>query len=622
MRILVVTPYYLPDGGPSAPLYAMLCEQLVRRGHGVTVVAAVPHYPSGHVLPSYRQRRFSRETQNGVHILRVPVPSLDRSRLPLRLLQFLSFQLGATWAGWQCEYDVLLAGNPALHMGLPFICLGPWRHKPAVLAVADVYPDAGVDLGIFRHKLVIAAVAGLERFCLKRADSVRIISESFATPLEKLGVPRPKLALITDWVDCDLIRPLPRANAFSQEHGLDDKYVVLYAGNIGLSQGLEHVLAAAGLLAVQDEIQFVIVGDGASLQRLRARTEQAGLSNVTFLPFQPRERLPEVLASADVSLVSLQRGAALRSLPSKILSILASGRPLVASRHEGSDSWKLIQRAQAGLCVPAESPALLAEAILVLKQDVAQAKEMGRNGRDYALRYHSPEAGASKFEELFHAVLSQAAAPRKGCKEKSASLGIKRGFDVVFALTLLVVLAPLLLLVALAVRLTSPGPVLFRHERLGRNGIPFVCYKFRSMVQGAGALAPRDACGATIVGADDPRVTPVGRVLRQWSLDELPQLWNILRGEMSVVGPRPDEVLALDLYTARQRLKLEMRPGLTGLATINGRNSISWPERLEWDASYVESFSLKLDLIILWRTAGVVLRREGIYTSADGSGRG
>jgi len=203
---------------------------------------------------------------------------------------------------------------------------------------------------------------------------------------------------------------------------------------------------------------------------------------------------------------------------------------------------------------------------------------------------------------------------------RSGSLTVKRGFDVLFAVTLLVVLAPLLLLVALAIRLTSPGPALFRHERLGRDGVPFACLKFRSMVQGAGAMTLRDADGATVIGTDDPRVTPLGRVLRQWSVDELPQLWNVLRGEMSVVGPRPDEVLALELYTGRQRRKLEMRPGLTGLATVNGRNSIPWPERLEWDVQYVESFSLKLDLIILWRTARVVLRREGIYTAAGRSG--
>src|SRR5690606_9927651 len=123
-----------------------------------------------------------------------------------------------------------------------------------------------------------------------------------------------------------------------------------------------------------------------------------------------------------------------------------------------------------------------------------------------------------------------------GCHEehdaRSASLALKRAFDVLFALTLLVVLAPLLLAVAVGVRLTSPGPALFRHERLGRDGVPFACLKFRSMYRGAGAATPRDADGATVISAGDPRVTPLGRVLRQWSVDELPQLWNVLRGEM------------------------------------------------------------------------------------------
>jgi lipopolysaccharide/colanic/teichoic acid biosynthesis glycosyltransferase len=202
---------------------------------------------------------------------------------------------------------------------------------------------------------------------------------------------------------------------------------------------------------------------------------------------------------------------------------------------------------------------------------------------------------------------------------------MKRGGDLLLALTLLVLLAPFLLLVALTIRLTSPGPAIFRHERLGRDGVPFACLKFRTMVAGAAALTPRDGDGAAVTTPDDPRVTPVGRLLRRWSVDELPQLWNVLRGEMSIVGPRPDEILALALYTERQRRKLEMRPGLTGLAAVNGRNRIPWPERLEWDARYVERFSLKLDLIILWRTVGAVLHGDGIYPPAvrhGGASRG
>lgn len=400
MRILVVTLFYTPDDGPAAPLYGMLCEALARRGHQVTVLTAVPHYPTGQVRQEYRGYTIRRSLEGGVWVLRVPVPSVQRASFPLRLLQFASYQLGATWAGLSQRYDAVLLGNPALVVGLPFAVLSTLRRKPAIYSVHDVYPDVGVALGVFRHKAVIAAVGALERFCLRRAAWVRILSGSFGPAVRALGVPEHKIALIYDWVDTGLIRPLPRDNSFAREHGLDGCFVVLYAGNIGLSQGLGYVLAAAAQLAGHEDIRFVFVGDGTGKAGLLAEAQTRRLTNVQFLPFQPRARLPEVLATADISLVTLEKGVALRSLPSKIFSILASGRPLVASLDEGSDAWQLVQRAGAGLCVPPESPGQLASAILTLKSNPGLRQRLGRSGRDYAVQHHSPEAAAERFEGL------------------------------------------------------------------------------------------------------------------------------------------------------------------------------------------------------------------------------
>jgi len=401
MRILVVTPYYLPDGGPSAPLYGMLCCALVRRGHQVTVLASAPHYPTGHVLPEYRGMRIRKAIENGVSVIRVPVPSMDRSNLVQRFLQFGVYQVGASLAGLKQEYDVTLFSNPFLMVGLPFAVLAIIRNKPAVYSIHDVYPDVGVRLGIFRHKPVVALVTAMEKFCLDRAKYVRILSESFAPKMRALGVPECKLALIYDWVDTALIRPLPRENDFAREHGLLDKFVVLYAGNIGLSQGLEHVLAAAECLKTEEDIRFVFVGDGAGRERLVAEAEARGLANVMFLPFQPRARLPEVLGTADVSLVTLRKGVGFESLPSKIFSILASGRPLIASVDEDSHTARLVQHSEAGLCVPPEQPDRLADAILELKGDQRMRANMGRKGRAYAVQYHSPQSAADSFVRLF-----------------------------------------------------------------------------------------------------------------------------------------------------------------------------------------------------------------------------
>jgi colanic acid biosynthesis glycosyl transferase WcaI len=406
MRILIVTPYYLPDGGPSAPLFAMLSEALVKRGHAVTVICAVPHYPSGLVLPEFRKKQKP-VTENGVQVIRVRVPSMNRKNLVKRLIQFFIYQVGCCLAGAKCDYDVVLLSNPMLMVGLPFIFLSVARKKPAVYSIHDVYPDVGVTLGVFRNKPVIAAVAAIERFGLEHARRVRILSESFVPGLRNLGVPDGKMTLIYDWVDTDLIRPLPRQNSFAREHNLVDKFVVMYAGNLGLSQGLEHVLSAAEILCGQEDIRFVIVGDGIARPRLIERVNQRSLQNVQFIPAQPRARLPELLAAADVSLVTLQKGIGNGSLPSKSFSILASGRPLIASVDEKSDLATLIHRAQAGIYVPSDNSELLANAILEIKEDAVQRRDFGENGRSYVLKHHSPETAAAQFETLLTQALDR-----------------------------------------------------------------------------------------------------------------------------------------------------------------------------------------------------------------------
>jgi lipopolysaccharide/colanic/teichoic acid biosynthesis glycosyltransferase len=186
---------------------------------------------------------------------------------------------------------------------------------------------------------------------------------------------------------------------------------------------------------------------------------------------------------------------------------------------------------------------------------------------------------------------------------------LSRALDVVLAAALLVVTAPLLALAALAIRLESRGPVFYRQLRVGRDGEPFELWKLRTMVPGA------ESMGAGIyVVEGDPRITRTGRLLRRFSLDELPNLVNVLRGEMSIVGPRPTVQEQVDRYTDRQRRRLEVKPGITGWAQINGRTSLPWPERIELDVWYVEHRSLRLDLRILARTARMLATGHGLYS--------
>lgn len=413
IRVLVLTPHYLPDGGPSARLFATLCEELAKRGHSVSVVAATPHYPSGRVPTEYRGLRVQRERRNGVRIAWIPVPSVNRRNLWFRLVQSLCFQLGALVVGSRAQYDVIVSSNPALQTGLPFLGLGALRGKPAVFSVHDVYPDVVRELGLFRQGPLVSGIKGLERLCLSKSDFVRILSSSFGTRMRALGVPDSKLVLVYDWVDTDLIKPLPRDNAFAREHGLTDCFVIQYAGNLGLTQGLEHLLLAAQVLQEERDIRFAIVGDGAARADLVAQASRLALRNVSFIPLQPHERLPEVLATADVSVVSLKRGLGAGSLPSKALSILASGRPLLASIDEGTDLQRIVQASNAGVWVPPGSPTAIADAVLALKRDSSLREDLARNGRRYALENHSIQSAADRFEQLLRMAVSNRAAAKQ-----------------------------------------------------------------------------------------------------------------------------------------------------------------------------------------------------------------
>lgn len=188
-----------------------------------------------------------------------------------------------------------------------------------------------------------------------------------------------------------------------------------------------------------------------------------------------------------------------------------------------------------------------------------------------------------------------------------------RLLDLAVAVPALIGLSPVLALAALAIKLTDGGPVLYRQPRVGRGGRPFSLLKLRTMQVGA----ERHGAGLA-VDAGDARITPVGRLLRRLSLDEVPNLVNVVRGEMAIVGPRPTLQHQVDSYTPRQRRRLEVKPGITGWAQLHGRAALPWSRRIELDLWYVEHRSLRLDLQILARTPLLLLRGEGLYKGETG----
>lgn len=406
-HILLLTLVFAPDGVSTSVLMTELAADLHALGHTVTVLTTTPHY---NVEPEARARQPLRPRWGGilyesdcqgVPVYHASIP-MKGDRVSARLLDYVRFHVISTFAGLTLtgDYDVILTPSPPLTIGLSAWLLGLARRVPFIYNVQEIYPDVAVSLGVLTNPRIIWVMEVLERFIYRRARVVTVISEWFRRRLLVKGVPADKLRLISNFVDTGFMQPGPRHNDFSAAHELDDKFVVLYAGNIGLTQGFETILAAAERLRGLPDLSFVIVGDGTRRDWLEAQIAQNPLPNVILLPYQPRSMVPQIYASSDVCLVPLKRGTAQETFPSKIYTIMAAGRPVVASADADSELSWVVEQAGCGWAVPPDDPQALATVIEQAYREREQLPAMGNQGRDYVVAHHSRQAIARRYDAL------------------------------------------------------------------------------------------------------------------------------------------------------------------------------------------------------------------------------
>jgi colanic acid biosynthesis glycosyl transferase WcaI len=420
MKILVVSLYYEPDKCQSnGPIVRALCEDWAEAGHEVTVLTSFPHHNRDAVWPEYRGRLFQRDRVGKVRVLRsyIYVPRNRSSRG--RLLNYLSFNISSTIAGlFTGPQDLIFVMSPPpLTSGVSAALLGAVKGIPYCYNLQDIWPEVAVKLGMLRGKRAIAFFEMLERFVYRSSRKIFAISDEFKRNLLNKGVPESKIEVIPNFTDTNFIRPLAKTNAFSQAQGLAEKYVVLYAGNIGQSQGLEVVLDAAEHVKDRREIMFLIVGEGACREQLIAEAARRGLSNVKILPLQPESDVPLVYASCDVALIPLRRGITGNSVPCKTYSIMAAGKPYIAGVDAGSNVWKLAESTGGGgcgVCVEPENGAALAQAVLRMQSNPEAARTMGLNGRGYAERHFTREAVTDRYRGVLESLLEKRAVPIAG----------------------------------------------------------------------------------------------------------------------------------------------------------------------------------------------------------------
>ena len=410
MRILIYSYNYYPEPIGIAPLMTELAEGLVRRGHEVRVVTGMPNYPERRIYQGYRNKLYLTEERNGVIIqrsyiwVRGPKPGLlDRMLLDS---SFMVTSIVQAFNGWRP--DIIFATVPPLLVSVPVGIYAWVRRCPVILNIQDIVSEAALRVKLVNPDgIVIKTAKFVEKLTYEKVNRISVIADGFVDKLVGLGIPNNKIAYIPNWVDTNFIKPLSKTNnSFRIKYQLEDKFVVLYSGNIALTQGLETVIKAAKLLGSIPEISFVIAGEQEALQQLEKVCQEYQTENVLLIPLEPREKLPDMLAAADVGLVVQKRRVTVFNLPSKIPVLLASGCAIIGSVPDTGTAKEVILKSGGGIVVPPEDAESLAQAITDLHKNPAQLEALGKSGRKYAEEYYGIEQALDQYEQLFTQALT------------------------------------------------------------------------------------------------------------------------------------------------------------------------------------------------------------------------
>ena len=402
LNILLMSRYFPPEIGTAANLFFDLARGLAQNGHTVTVVTGFPWYNLSALPERYSRKFFMKEILDGITVVRVGVPVCGPAKLKLAAghltAPFASF-LGGCFTPTP---DIIFIYSPPLFMGLAGWLLTLRKKIPFVLGVQDLHPQCYIDQGLLKNKAAIGFLENLEKFCYHKASVITVHSQGNKDHIvRKKGIPENKIKVLPNWIDIEEMKPLSRDNEFSRQHNLTEKFVVGYAGTLGMSQGLMSVIEAARLLKDRKEIEFFIVGDGIKQPKMMKQAQEYGLTNVRFLPMQPKSLYSLVVASSDVGLVTLNKKVLTPVVPSKIISIMAAGRPVLASMPLEGDGPKLIAEARGGICMEAEEPQQLAEKIMYLSEHRSVGEQLGRQGRNYVVQCLSLKRAVGDIEHIF-----------------------------------------------------------------------------------------------------------------------------------------------------------------------------------------------------------------------------
>jgi colanic acid biosynthesis glycosyl transferase WcaI len=391
---------YWPDTAATGQLLTELAEDLVRlHGCQVSVVCGFPLHGE-HSRAGLRLVR--RERHNGVNIFRAAGTTRPTTRFVGRASNYLTYFTTACLAGLMVPSpDVVVALTDPPIIGLAGLAAAHRAGAKFVFLCEDVFPEVASLLEDFHNETVNRTLERISRFLIRKADRVVVLGERMRERLVSDRHADPsRISIIHNWADCSAVAPGERRNAFSCEHGLADKFVVMHSGNVGLSQNLETLIGAAERLTAYPDLVIAIVGHGARLWAIQEMARAKKLANVRFLPQQPKERLAELFASADVFVVSLKRGIEGYIVPSKLYGILAAGRASIVAVDRSSEPASIVTTYECGLVAEPGDPDSLAAEIVTLYRDRALVARMAANAREAAYEFDRPRQVATYYRVL------------------------------------------------------------------------------------------------------------------------------------------------------------------------------------------------------------------------------
>jgi len=414
MNIVFLTHSFPPEHGGDSTMTYELARYLVEKGHHVTVVATFAQQPHHMATQGNSQNIEFDGMMDGIHVIRVKSPHLKISSFIQRALKDFIEEISFFFKGLECgNIDIIFVMSPPITLPIIAYLLKILRKSLLVLNVQDIFPEMLEGMGIVSRKNIIFILCGLiEKLAYSCADYIGVHSPKNRLYIINRGVSERKVNLLPLWIDTEKILPQPRHNSFSELHGLNENFVVMYAGTVGFAMDAQILPRAASLLSEDKSIQFVVVGAGNRMDIMKNEVAKLGVKNIMFIPPQPQEELSKVLATADILLVLLRaeltnnpNGYFQAVVPHKLLSCMASERPIIVVAEDESDTAELVRLSKCGDVTPVDDPQALSNAILRIKNSTINSQDWGRNSRAFVLEHFDSRKQVARVELMLNHLL-------------------------------------------------------------------------------------------------------------------------------------------------------------------------------------------------------------------------